>query len=124
MSTVSNTKKMFCSQIHEHSEEHKKRSTFPGCIFSFERCFALRFMSTTKNTKKNNTKSISIFDECFPVKFLNIWKTPKRSRFFCEIYEMIEECEKMSKSFSSPVRCFLFYNRPAMFFGRMNMVGV
>ncbi|QCE04070.1 hypothetical protein DEO72_LG8g2103 [Vigna unguiculata] len=74
MSTAKNTKKnskkyffvgwMFCNQIHKHSEEHKKRFCyqiyFSWLYFSVRGCFALRFMSTTKNTKKNTKRSFSV----------------------------------------------------------------
>ena len=59
---------MFCSQIHEHREEHKKSNNFFSSLRFFvllsyltiflcsfpllDRCFALKFISTVKNTKK------------------------------------------------------------------------
>jgi len=64
---------MFCSQIHEHSEEHKKGNNifcfsvifFYSTIFNYfsflwsismlDEYFALRFMNTVKNTKKVTT---------------------------------------------------------------------
>ena len=81
---------MFCFEIHEHHEEHTKgnnfsavfrslpyltsficyiylfdgcftfRSTIFCCISVLDQCFALRFMSTVKNTEKN----INDFSTC------------------------------------------------------------
>ena len=61
------------------------RSTFPGCIFSFED--VLRFMSTTKNTKNVTTflcffvvlpYLTTLMDECFALKFMNIMKNTSK----------------------------------------------
>ncbi|QCD86460.1 hypothetical protein DEO72_LG3g983 [Vigna unguiculata] len=61
---------MFCSQIHEHREEHKK-----------DGCFALRFMITVKNTKKiheHREEHEKVLLECFALKFMSIVKNTKK----------------------------------------------
>jgi len=91
---------IFCSQIHEHYEEYKKgNNIFPSqrffvlllyltiflCSFSLlDECFALRFMSTMKNTK-----NVTIF------------------RMFCsQIHEHVKNTKKVITYFPS-VRFFV-----------------
>jgi len=76
---------MFCSEIHEHREEHQKGNNFSTifillpyltpflchidillsyllfcCISVLDQCFALRFMSTMKNTEKVTTFCVAL----------------------------------------------------------------
>jgi len=91
-------RRMFCYQIY-----------FSWLYFSVRGCFALIFMSTTKNTKKVTTFLLlcdfcsstifkhfscisSLLDECFLVRFMNTVKNTKKVTTFlllCDFFVLL-----------------------------------